>query len=560
MENVINKIKIALGLFLTGIILGCSNNEGSGNSSPSEFEVTVSDITFTEAKLNWTESQDPEGNTVFYDIYLNSEKLADNITDLSYILNDLEEGVMYSGNIVASDPDGNETIVIFSFETSVNQPPTAFNVTVVTKDPLYSRINWTESQDPEGGSIIYNVYLKDELIGERVTNLYFFFQDLKGITSYSGYVEAIDPDGKTFISNFSFFTELKVYDRDIRLENQSEVNNFGASCYNKIEGNLIIGSTNTNLTDISNLESLNTIKSITGDIFYVRKTICENLNGLENIKPEHTYTRLTIQENNELINVNGLDAIQTIHELNISQNEKLLKIDGLKNLTTVTNDIYINNNFSLNSIIGLSNLNSIADLTISGTNGLTNLKGLENVRYIRTLELFRNDGLISIEGLNNLEECSAGVYITNNNALIDFTYFSNLNSVHGLYIDGNMQLKDLSGLENLVQVKRDIVILRNENLESLNGINNIGFSGGTPRLYKIAISNNDKITNLDALENVTLEDGRLYVALNPELVNLCGLTKLIKKIDSEGLSTTTTIEDNKFNPTFQDILDGNCSQ
>jgi len=560
MVNVINKIKTILILFLIGIIFSCSNSEDSGNSSPSKFEITVSAITSTGAKLNWSESIDPEGSTVFYDVYLNSQKLADNITDLNFMLNDLEEGVLHSGKIVASDPDENETIITFSFETSVNQPPTAFNVTVVTKDPLFSRINWTESQDPEGGNIVYNVYLKDQLIEESITNLYYFFQDLKGVTSYSGYIEAVDPGGKIFKSNFSFFTELKVYDRDVRLENQSQVDNFGISCYNKIEGNLIIGSTNTNLTDISDLEPLNTIKSITGDILYIRKTICKNLNGLENLKPEHSFTRLTIQENNELTNVNGLDAIQAIHELNISQNEKLLKIDGFKNLRTVTNDIYINNNFSLNSIAGLNNLNSIADLTISGTKELTNFKGLENVKRIRTLELFHNDGLITFDGLNNLEECSAGAYISNNGSLVDFTHLSNLNSVHGLYVSDNLQLKDFSGLENLFQVKRDININRNENLESLKGINNVVFSDGTPRLYKIAIGNNPRITNLDALENVILSDGSIIVISNPELVNFCGLTKLIKKIDSEGLNTSTNFRDNKFNPTFQDILDGNCSQ
>lgn len=558
--GIVKKYKLKLFFILAIVLLNCSKAAEPSNLPPGSFEIEVSDVLGASAKLVWTASIDPEESTVFYDIYLQGEKIADNITQLSFDLNSLEEGVAYLGKIVASDPEGNETTVPFNFETSINQPPTAFSVTVRTRNPLFSRVDWTESTDPEGEIIVYNVYLKGDLVAENVNSLYHFFADLKGLTSYSGYIEAIDPGGKTFKSNFSFITELKVYDRDLRLENQDQVEAFGKSCYNKIEGNLIIGSTNTNLTDVSNLSSLITMQTVQGDI-YIQNTICKSLNGLESITDTTYYAKLTIDNNDELLSLQGLEGITSMHEIYIAGNKKLLNFEGLNNLTTVTNYMSFPYNESLESIEGLRELSVIKDLDIGNNDALANLKGLEKIENITTLAISGNDNLQSLEGLNNLVSCTS-LSIADNNPLPNLKGLYSLKTVNGLYISGNPQLSNLTGLENLTKVTRAITVQHNDNLETLQGINNVVFNGGTSYGYSLGLHNNGRITNLDALSNYTFSDqkGSFSVSSNPELVDFCGLTQLTKELDITQINENVIFRWNKFNPSYNDMLIGNCAQ
>lgn len=558
--EIVKKYKKYLVLILAIVSLNCAKDSEPSNLPPSNFEIEISEVLGTSAKLVWAVSIDPEGSTVFYDIYLQGEKLADNITQLNFDLNSLEEGVAYSGKIVASDPEGNETSIPFNFETSVNQPPTAFNITVRTRDPLFSRIDWTESTDPEGGLIVYNIYLNENLVAENLNSLYHFFQDLKGLTSYSGYVEALDSEGKTYKSNFSFVTELKVYDTDIRLENQAQVEAFGKSCYNKIEGNLIIGSTNTNLTDVSDLSSLYTVEVVQGDI-YIQNTICQDLKGLEGINETTTYGKLTIDDNDELLTLEGLAGISRMHNIYIAGNKKLLSFTGLDNLKDITGYFWFSYNESLASLEGLKSLINITRLDIVNNDALENLKGLERIISIEELAINSNDNLQSLEGLNNLEHCTS-IKIAKNAPLPNLNGLNNLNTVNNLYVSGNSQMTSLMGLESLTKVIHSISIQLNENLETLEGINNVVFSGGSPNGYSLGIYENGKITNLDALVNYRFIDqkGVFTIRSNPELVDFCGLTQLTKDMDITGINKNTIFRWNKFNPTYDGMLIGECSQ
>ncbi|MEM1134488.1 MAG: FISUMP domain-containing protein [Bacteroidota bacterium] len=73
----------------------------------------------TNVTLNWNKSIDPEAGKVVYDVILNNVLIANNISDLTYELIDLDINTTYSWQIVAKDVQGNtESSTVWEFTTS----------------------------------------------------------------------------------------------------------------------------------------------------------------------------------------------------------------------------------------------------------------------------------------------------------------------------------------------------------------------------------------------------------------------------------------------------------
>ena len=88
-------------------------------------------------------------------------------------------------------------------------------------------------------------------------------------------------------------------------------------------------------------------------------------------------------------------------------------------------------------------------------------------------------------------------------------------------------------------------------LTNLNGLQNLTITG-----YDLTIIQNSSLTSLDGLENLSTVAGSLSIIWNVTLADLCGLQTLLI---GNGLSYGYQVEGNLFNPTEQDIIDGNCS-
>src|SRR5690606_26291838 len=99
-----------------------------------------------------------------------------------------------------------------------------------------------------------------------------------------------------------------IFEGDIILRSQTEVDDFGSKGYTKITGNLIISS--NYYTPINTLKELHQINFVEGDLFINSNSSLNNLNGLNNI-----------------IKIGG--------NLAIHSNDNLTGIDGLYNLTTI---------------------------------------------------------------------------------------------------------------------------------------------------------------------------------------------------------------------------------
>lgn len=90
------------------------------NLPPEHFTVEVSEIAYNAATLNWTQPNDPEDDSVNFSIYLKSELVQEDISDLAFRLTNLNELTDYTGTVVATDNYGNKATEEFSFSTNKN--------------------------------------------------------------------------------------------------------------------------------------------------------------------------------------------------------------------------------------------------------------------------------------------------------------------------------------------------------------------------------------------------------------------------------------------------------
>jgi hypothetical protein len=276
---------------------------------------------------------------------------------------------------------------------------------------------------------------------------------------------------------------------------QSEIDNF-ASYYpgcTEIEGNVIISG-----SGINNLDGLNVLTAIGGN--------------------------LSIQTNFFLSNIDGLSNLTSISgNLVVRSNNKLKNLDGLNNLTYIGGGVGFIGNTHMETLPQWENLSSIgSNLSITG-NTLVNLAGLESLTSIGgSLIIQKNSGLESLAGLENLAEIGESVYIGNNLDLTDITALENISSIAGgLSIESNFALSDLAGLNNLVSIGGNFSISNNHALTTLSDLAGLTFIGGGGEI----ISNNS-LPNLAGLENIPSIGGGVSIRKNGSLTTLDGLSGL----------------------------------
>lgn len=192
---------------------------------------------------------------------------------------------------------------------------------------------------------------------------------------------------------------------NVFLETQADVDEFGAKCFSKIEGNLRIGQIdfNNDITDISSLSSLK----------------------------ELTIGRITIYAYN-LASLNGLQNLTKTGGLRISYCDKLKNIDELSNLKEIGDSINFNDNVNIRF--------QIDDLIITNCGSLESIKGLQGLNTVNGIHFDSLFSLLSLEGLEYLITVGSSIQfgipegcldVSCQNAIIDFCALQNL------FINGN---------------------------------------------------------------------------------------------------------------------------
>ncbi len=307
-------------------------------------------------------------------------------------------------------------------------------------------------------------------------------------------------NGKTI--NAGFITITNIFTGEVELLTQQDVDDFGAHNYSAVDGRLLIGDDrNPTPESIVSLEPLWALTLVSSSLRIEYNTALTNVDGLNNIKETGN---LLLEYNDALTNVNGLSSLTTTLGFYIYGNPLLTTIEGLSKLTLV-DYLYINGNASLTTLNGLQSLAIINETLEISRTALTNIDALSNITSLEyDLEIVNNEVLTSIDGLSNLMSVGEGIYIENNTILT--------------------------------------------NLEGFTGLTTVG--------EEIYIYNNNALLNADGLSNLTTVGGDLEFYENDLMSNYCGLNTLI--IDNS--YTDFRASSNAYNPTTQDIIDGNCSQ
>ena len=159
------------------------------------------------------------------------------------------------------------------------------------------------------------------------------------------------------------YSQATILAGNVNLGNQSAINDFPINHPNctGITGTVQInGNGNSINTDITNLNGLNGIISIGGDLQINNCQNLTNLNALSSLTSIGNHLYLT--QNTSLLNINGLSNLVSISGAGVTitiQHCGLTNLNGLSGITSIAGDMVITDNLSLVNLNGINNLNNI---------------------------------------------------------------------------------------------------------------------------------------------------------------------------------------------------------
>jgi len=347
-------------------------------------------------------------------------------------LTNLSENTTYYLRSYATNSVGTVYGNELSFTTSKRIPVlTTLPITEITPNRATSGGNLTNNG---GGNITANGVCWSTLSNPTISDD--FTVDSSGTASFTSFLSNLRPNTTYFLKSYatneagtgygnelSFTTSELVLYGSTTITTQEHIDYIEERGYSKVEG----GGVYISGSNITNLEGLSSLHSITGDLGIYNTTGLTNLIGLGNLNS--LGGKLIINLNKALINLEGLNKLTTIGEyVDIQENDALASLDGLNNLTAIEHYLFIYNNNSLTTISGLNNLKSIGYYLNINSNAL-----LEN-----------------LDGLSNLESIGQSLIIMNNNSLVNINGLSSLTSTGSLSISSNTALNNLCGIRPLI--------------------------------------------------------------------------------------------------------------
>ncbi len=255
---------------------------------------------------------------------------------------------------------------------------------------------------------------------------------------------------------------------NITLDSQAEVDAFGP-CTNWDGDINIIGENITNLNGLSGLQT------VSGALFINDATNLTNLSGLEDLQEVETL----VFQNTGLSDLAQLTSLNQVMTFVVVFNENILTLNGVQGLTSVSGTVIIQDNTLLQNVTGLDNLTSAEGLQINDNNSITNINQLQNLTQVGNIEIISNPLLTSLSPLNGIGDIE-GLYVISNSALTNIGIFPNVTAVTSTFVfDDNTALTDINGFPNLTSVGGNFYVANNDLLENLNGfenLTNIGFA------------------------------------------------------------------------------------
>ena len=256
---------------------------------------------------------------------------------------------------------------------------------------------------------------------------------------------------------------------------------------------------------------------------------------------------ITISGNN-ITNLNGLSQIESItRSLFILNCPALTSLSGLSNLANIGAELTVDNCDALPDLTGLENVPFIGGtLTITGNAILNSLNALTGIGYVNgSILISQNPALTSLAGLDNIAFCGRFLQISNNNALTALNSLDNMTEVGNnaatigrfLSIGSNPNLTTLNGLNSLVSVGTDFEIANNGSLTSLDAFTSLTTVGG-----EFSITGNAVLTSITDFDNLTTVGSTLTIS-NNNLLSDCAATGICFIVGPPGQQASITNND-----------------
>ena len=324
---------------------------------------------------------------------------------------------------------------------------------------------------------------------------------------------------------------------------------------------------NTGLYVLKSFEGLESLEIIGGNFkvitspvstgFFESLASFKGLNGLKSIGGDFEVNAEYSNSLNALASFEGLESLETIggNFKVIGFFKSLASFKGLNGLKSIGGDFEVNAEYSnslnaLESFEGLESLETIGgDFRVivesSPLSALSSFKGLNGLKSIggdfevnaKSSNTFNSlNALESFEGLESLETIGGNFRViggnTSLNALSSFKGLNGLKSIGG---DFKVIAESSSSLNSLAS------------FEGLESLTNIG--GG-----RLTINKCRSLNNIDALKNIeSLND--ISITECSKLYDFCVLKNVV-----QNMSGTFYVNDNGYNPTKYQLLNGECSQ
>ena len=353
-----------------------------------------------------------------------------------------------------------------------------------------------------------------------------------------------------------------IYIGDIIFETEQDLIDFQTAGYTKVRGNVIVSG--GEITTLQKLDNL--LTEINGSL----RLECSTLTTLDGLYGLKTITDSLIIKDGDMTSFEGLRNLGTIGgnfkviaESSYSYYyyyylNSLSSFKGLSGLKSIGGDFEVNakssSSSSLKSLASFEGLESLETIggnfrviaeSSSSLNSLSSFKGLSGLKSIggdfevnaKSSSSSSLKSLASFEGLESLETIGgnfkviAGSY-SSLESLSSFKSLSGLKSIGG---DFEVNAKSYSSLKSLAS------------FEGLESLTNIG--GG-----KLTINYCSSLNNIDALKNIeSLND--ISITTCSKLYDFCVLKNVV-----QNMSGTFYVNDNGYNPTKYQLLNGECSQ
>ena len=370
---------------------------------------------------------------------------------------------------------------------------------------------------------------------------------------------------------FLFIVCNKSISQNVNLYSQNDVNNFPAN-YPDVHS---FSSITISGDDIVNLNTLNQVTEVTGDLYITSPTVNHplvDMSGLNNITIINGRLSLV-----DLKNMNAINLFPNLLRIGSGNFGDGLSISGLTPQT----------------ISGFNILANVSgDIAIQYTSDLVNLYGFDSLTKVKSIALnsqasiyiIENTALTSINGFNNLNEIASEYYFVNNPQLISLPNTPNLTVIGtAITLQGNGAIIDFNGLNALTTLGGKIIVQDNNNLSSFFGLNNLTTTNGIdiqnnptlssltdlaalvtfpfvgPTRPSINISNNNALTSLTGLDHINgATIGDVVLQNNPNL-SICAIESFCEKIafDTNSLGFTQ-VSNNATNCNSADEINNVC--